>query len=108
MKINKLELTITNKKQKLNHTFKIDQTTIKQSKCIKYLEVLLNDSSSWKPQIERVCSKLAGGSRALYHLRNYVDFKTLLMVYYGIIHSYESYCLSSKGRREPNVDPRTA
>ena len=67
MKINKLTINntktkyviITNKK-KLNYTVKIDQTTIKQSKCIKYLEVLLDDSLNWKPKIEKVSSTLAG------------------------------------------------
>ena len=58
MKINKHKLTIncgkteyitiTNKKAKLRYTVKIDQTTIKRSKCIKYLGVLvlLDDSLS--------------------------------------------------------------
>ena len=66
MKINKHKLTIyyakteyiiiTNKKAKLHYNVKIDQTTIKQSKCIKYLGVLvlLDDSLRWKPQIDRV------------------------------------------------------
>ena len=105
MKINKLTINytkteyiiITNKKAKLDYTVKIDQTTIKQSKCIKYLGVLLDDSLSWKPQIDRVSSKMASGCWALYHLRKYVDSKTLLMVYYSIIHSHLNYCLSSWG-----------
>ena len=105
MKINKLTINyakteyiiITNKKVKLDYTVKIDQTTIKRSKCIKYLGVLLDDSLSWKPQIDRVSSKLASGCWALYHLRKYVDSKTLLMVYYSIIHSHLNYCLSSRG-----------
>ena len=62
---------------------------------IQYLGVSLDDSLSWKPQIERVSSKLAGVCWALYQQRKYVDCKTLLMVYYSIIHSHLSYCLSS-------------
>ena len=106
MKINKLIINyakteyiiITNKKAKLDYTVKIDQTTIKRSKCIKYLGVLFDDSFSWKPQIDRVSSKLASGCWALYHLRKYVDRKTLLMIYYSIIYSHLNYCLSSWGQ----------
>ena len=102
MKINKLTtnyakteyIVITNKRAKLDYTVKIDQTTIKRSKCIKYLGVLRDDSLSWKPQIDRVSSKLASRCWALYHLRKYVDCKTLLMVYYSMIHSHLNYCLS--------------
>ena len=105
MNINKLTINyaktkytiITNNKAKLDYTVKIDQTTIKRSKCIKYLGVLLDDSLTWKPQIDRVSSKLASGSWALYHLRKYVDCKTLIMVYYSIIHSHLNYCFSSWG-----------
>ena len=76
---------MTNKKENLYYSVKIDQTTIKQSKCIKYIEVL-HDDSFWKPEIQRVSSKLAGGFWALYHLRKHVNCKTLLLVYNGIIY----------------------
>ena len=50
--INRIHSIVTNKKEKLSYTVKIDLTTIKKSKCIKYLGVLLSDSLSEKPQIE--------------------------------------------------------
>ena len=89
MKINKLTINytktdyiiITNKTEKLNYTAKIDQTKIRQSECVKYLGILLDNSLSWKAQIERVSAKLAGGCWALYYLRKYVDCKTFLIVY---------------------------
>ena len=58
--INRIHNIVTNKKEKLSYTVKIDLTTIKESKCIKYLGVLLSDSLSKKPQIEWVSFKLAG------------------------------------------------
>ena len=42
-----------------------------------------------------MCSKLASGCWALYHLQKYVDCNTLLMVYYSMIHSHLNYCISS-------------
>ena len=95
---NKTEyVIITNKKEKLVCTLKIDENITKQSSCVKCLGVLINSSLTWKPQIHKVCSKIASGCWALYHLRKYVDHKTLLMVYHSILHSHLSYCMSTLG-----------
>jgi len=48
-----------------------------------------------KPQIHKVCSKLASGCWDLYHLRQYIDSKSLLMVYYSLIHTHLNYCIIS-------------
>ena len=66
MKVNKLTINYTKTEYIINH----------QQKRQILSGVLLHDSLSWKPQIERVSSKVGGGC------------KTLLMVYYSIIHSH--------------------
>ena len=103
MKLNKLSINykkteyiiITNKKEKPSYDIKIDQTTLCQNSCIKYLGVLIDDTLTWKPQVDKMCSKLASGCWALYQLRPYVNSATLMMVYYSFIHSHLNYCINS-------------
>ena len=95
---NKTEYVVmTNKKEKPTFPLHIDENVIKQSNCVKYLGVLIDSSLNWKPQIQKVCTKLASACWALYQLRKYVDYKTLVMVYNSTLHSHLMYCISSGG-----------
>ena len=90
-------MVITNKKAKPTFSLHIDQNVIKQSNCVKYVGVLIDSSLNWKPQIQKACSKLASACWALYQLRKYVDYKTLVMVCNSTLHSHLMYCISSWG-----------
>jgi len=105
MKINKLTINYkkteyiiaTNKKSKPTLNLKIDENKINQITSIKYLGVIIDDTLKWKPQVEKICSKLASGCWALYQVRKFVNQKTLMMIYYSFIHSHLNYCISSWG-----------
>ena len=58
---------------------------------------MTDDFLKWESQINKMCSKLASGCWALYYLQKDVDCNTLIMVYYSMIHSHLSYCISSCG-----------
>jgi len=66
MKLNKLSINykkteyiiVINKKEKPSFNLKLDNKIIHQNSSVKYLVVLNDDSLSWKPQINKVCSKL--------------------------------------------------
>jgi len=90
---------VTNKKDKKKYNLNIDNNnTINQNTCIKYSGVLIDDSLSWKPHINKISSKLASGCWILLHLRKYLDSKTLKMVYYiSFINSHLNYCINSWG-----------
>ena len=100
MKLNQLSINynkteyvvITNKKEKptFSLSLHIDENVITQSHCVKYLGVLIDSSLNWKPQIQKVCTKLASACWALYQLRKYVDYETLVMVpvYNSTLHSH--------------------
>ena len=89
MRINKLsinysksEFMIITKKQ-FKHKFEvvIEDNKIKQKSFVKYLGILIDDKLNWKHQVKQIFSKIARGSWALYHIRNYVDKQTMKMVY---------------------------
>ena len=64
---------------------------------MKYLGILIDDKLNWKHQVKQICSKIASGSWALYHIRNYVDKQTMKMVYYSLVCSHLQYCINSWG-----------
>ena len=106
MRINKLsinysksEFMITTKKQ-FKHKFEvvIDDNKIKQKSFVKYLGILIDDKLNWKHQVKQICSNIARGSWALYHIRNYVDKQTMKMVYCSLVYSHLQYCINSWGR----------
>ena len=105
MRINKLsinysksEFMIITKKQ-FKHKFEvvIEDNKIKQKLFVKYLSILIDDKLNWKHQVKQICSKIARGSWALYHIRNYVDKQTMKRVYYSLVYSHLQYCINSWG-----------
>ena len=90
-------LLITRTKIKSSFEIKISNHIIKQSSCLKYLGIYIDNKLTWKKQVSSVCSKIARGCWALARLKNYVNQKTLLNVYYAIIQSHMPYCILTWG-----------
>ena len=92
----KSEFMIITKKQ-FKHKFEvvIEDNKTNQKSFVKYLGILIDDKLNWKHQVKQICSKIARGSWALYHLRNYVDKQTVKMVYYSLVYSHLQYCINS-------------
>ena len=86
-------------KKRFKHKFEevIEDNKIKPKSFVKYLGVLIDDNLNWKHQVKQICSKIARGSWALYHIRNYVDKQTMKMVYYSLMYSHLQYCINSWG-----------
>ena len=105
MRINKLSinysksefLIITKKLFKHKYEIVIENNEIKQKLFVKYLGILIDDKLNWKHQVKQICSKIARGSWALYHLRSYVDKQTMKMLYYNLVYSHLQYCINSWG-----------
>ena len=81
MRINKLsinysksEFMIITKKQ-FKHKFEvvIENNKIKQKSFLKYIGILIDDKLNWKHQVKQICSNIARGLWAQYHIKNYVD-----------------------------------
>ena len=94
----KLEFRAITKKQ-FKHKFEvvIEDNKIKQKSFVKYLGILIDHKLNWKHLVKQICSKIARGSWALYHIRNYVDKQTMKMVYYSLVYSHLQYCINSWG-----------
>ena len=90
---------IIDKKNSNNKDLKIviNKSRINKTNNIKYLGVYIDDKLSWNAHIEDICKRLSKISGMLYKLRYYVNRKTLLNLYYALVHSFIQYGLISWG-----------
>ena len=66
---------------------------------MKYLGVIFNDELSWKSHIESIRVKISRAYYILTKIRHYVDQKTLILLYYSMIHSHLQYCVCAWGKQ---------
>ena len=57
----------------------------------KYLGIIFDDKLNWKPQIEKMCSKLASVCGVLSKVRHYLDRQSLMLIYNSLIDSRLRY-----------------
>jgi len=58
---------------------------------IKFLGLIIDDTSSWKQHIEQVASKMCSACYALRNIKHIVPLDTLRIIYFAHIHSIISY-----------------
>ena len=90
-------MIFTTKKIKHKFEIKIGEKEIQQVNSAKYLGVTLDHKLNWEPHLKQLKSKLSRSSFIFNRLKNYVDSKTLLMVYYSLFYSHLQYCITSWG-----------
>jgi hypothetical protein len=64
---------------------------LEQCKSIKYLGIHVDENLKWNVHIEKLYNYLKSMCYYFYHIRNYLDLKSCLMVYYAMIHSHLNY-----------------
>ena len=57
----------------------------------------MDEHLSWDPQIHDLTTKLSRTVGFISKLRHFVDFKTLLSIYYALFDSHVNYCLQTIG-----------
>ena len=71
---------------------KINDTNLERVKECKYLGVLLDETLSWKPQINQVRNKALRNIHLLKLTRSYVDNRTALLLYKTLVQPHFDYC----------------
>jgi len=77
--------------------FRLSGQQIKPSHHAKYLGVIIDENLNWDTHLLKLSQKLASTVGILSKLRHYVDYKTLLSVYYSLFESHVNYCLPFLG-----------
>ena len=75
----------------------LDGRTINILNNANYLGVTIDNSLSFKPHIDKICSKLSKNIGVMYRMSYYVPETVLLNVYYSIIYPYLMYCCVAWG-----------
>ena len=74
-----------------NFEIQMGGNTIEQTETYKYLGVIIDEKLSWKPHIDKMCSKLASVCGILSKIRHILDRNSLLMIYNSLIDSRLRY-----------------
>jgi hypothetical protein len=101
LNVNRLALNISktnfvifhpfNKPLQHNVTLKINRKAIMQKDHIKYLGVIIDSHLNWKHHILNVSKKISRSIGVMYKLREYINSKMLLNIYYSLIYSHIVY-----------------
>ena len=81
------------KKSKKPNDFAVTmgRNPIEQTATYKYLGVIIDENLNWKPQIDKLCSKLAGVCGIISKVRHILDRNSLLMIYNSLMESRLRY-----------------
>ena len=71
----------------------INGEIIQSIKNYKYLGVVIDENLNWKNHVEKIANTISPYIGILRRLRYYVDYKTLLLIYYAHIESHLTYVL---------------
>ena len=80
-----------------NLNFRLSGQRINISASAKYLGLILDEHLSWNKQLNELNLKLSRSTGILAKLRHYLDYKTLLSVYYSLFDSHVNYFLPYLG-----------
>ena len=98
---NKLSLNVNKTNYMLSHThnyqianinIKINNTTINNVNCVRFLGATIDSKLRWKQHITNVKSKIAKLTGVLYKIRNLCDLTTLKLIYYSLAYPHFIYC----------------
>ena len=70
---------------------------IEQTSSYKYLGVMIDEKLNWKPQIDKMCSKLSSVCGVLSKVRHYLDRNSLMLIYNSLVESRLRYGVLSWG-----------
>jgi len=78
-------------KLNVNTQIKYDRKRITNTTEIKFLRLIINDTLSWKQQMEHLVNKMCTACYALRNMKHVVPIDTLIVIYSAHIYSIMSY-----------------
>jgi hypothetical protein len=100
LNFSKTDFVKFNTKNAYNHDIKIvyDDMEIPYSSCMKFLDINIANTLSWKNHINLLILKLSSACYAIRAIKPFVNQETLLMVYYAYFHSVIHYSIIFWGK----------
>ena len=99
LNIDKSNFLIISNKRKIDNTvdIKIDNLSVKEKDCIKYLGVLIDNKLSWKQHSQYVNMKISKGIGVLAKMRHFVPSDVLKQLYHAFVSPHLSYAVINWG-----------
>ena len=69
----------------------INNSQICQKDEVKYLGIVIDKNLKWKPHIDKLTTQISQSVGLLYHLKKYLSFNNLKLVYHALIKSRLQY-----------------
>ena len=69
----------------------INNSQICQKDEVKYLGIVIDKNLKWKPHIDKLTTQISQSVGMLYHLKKYLSFNNLKLVYHALIKSRLQY-----------------
>ena len=73
---------------------------LKNTSNCKYLGIIMDEHLNWKEQIKLVSNKIKQGVGMLHKIGRYISKRSLISLYYALIQSHLTYCVSAWGNPE--------
>lgn len=70
---------------------KINDTTVKLSKCVNFLGMRVDDVLCWDHHIQHVCAKLSSSCYSFRVIAKYMDYSALRTIYHALVESHIRY-----------------
>ena len=83
-----------------NVTVLINKKAIQQNEYVKYLGILIDSQLTFKHHIANIVKKVSRVTGLMYKIRNFVDNKTLKMIYYSLIYPHLLYAIPIWGNSD--------
>ena len=80
-----------------NVTLIMNRKALEQKDHVKYLGVLMDQHLTWSYQISSIAKKIGRGIGILTKLRNFLNPKLLINIYYCLVYSHISYGIHAWG-----------
>ena len=97
-------MTFSNKKsiRERKNDIYIDDIKIDTVNKITFLGLIINNTLNWSAHIKYICSKISNNISIMKKVKNKLETRLLLNLYYMLIYPYIIYCNTIWGRA-PNV-----
>lgn len=86
-----------NKTIKKHLNFRLSGQSLKLSKQVTYLGLIIDEHLEWKYHFDHLINKLSRGVGIIRKIRHYVDIKTCISIYYALFDSYVFYSIQAWG-----------
>ena len=90
-------MVFTNRTYDHKFNIKFGSISLSQTSQVNYLGVILDEKMSWQQHIDKVQAKISSSVWAMSQVKNIVNKKALVAIYFGLVHSHLKYCISCWG-----------